>query len=109
MRKKKQTRTQAERFKRLETLDLSERNRYRERQRERETEREGAYYGAEDKPMISAHTVPLKLQSGTWLDASKSDAATAAKQTIGGVRCALPLLSSVSSSRALAFFLLPGP
>ncbi len=38
---------------------------------ETETEREGAYYGAEDKPMITAHTVPLKLQSGTWLDASK--------------------------------------
>jgi hypothetical protein len=82
MRKKKQTHTQAERFKRLKTLDLSERNRYRKRERERE----GAYYGAEDKPMISAHTVPLKLQNGTWLDASKSDAATAAKQTIGGVR-----------------------
>jgi hypothetical protein len=62
----------SERFKRLKTLDLSERNRYRKREREREREREGAYYGAEDKPMISAHTVPLKLQSGTWLDASKS-------------------------------------
>jgi hypothetical protein len=79
--------------------------------REREREREGAYYGAEDKPMISAHTVPLKLQSGTWLDASKSDDSTAAKtDNRWCVHCASPLLSSVSPlSPALVFFLLPGP